>query len=204
VATNRFYGSLITPAKRDKAEFFGIPGAKLSTLGIAAFLSENGLGVDFDFGENYAAASKMWACYKATAACVIEKMVLHMNVSDFAGSAPVDETLWLGGAAALGNGLQWGVSSVTTSTSPNLFASGAVTSIKLFLTNWGAEIYRSLYNTDGTTADNSDDVIIVLNFSDVYGLPIRLEKNQSIGVYLNDDISALSSFTGKVFGRLIY
>jgi hypothetical protein len=203
VATNRFYGALITPEDRDNAEFFGITGAKLNTLKVEGRLSEQGAGVDFDFGEDYSGTAA-WCCYKATAEMVIYKMVLHLNLSTFTASAAIDSTLFMGGAAALTNGIVWGVSTLITNTTPNQYGSSGAKSISELSSVHGADFTRNYYSVDATAGDNSDDVTVVYNFVHMYGFPIKLMKGQNIGIFLSDNLSAVTSITGKVFGRLIY
>lgn len=205
MATNRFEGGLVTGKDHEDLEFFGILGGKLNTLKVEGRLSEAGAGSDFDFAEDYSSTAT-WASYKATAQCVIHRMVLELSLSTFTGSAAQDLTLWLGGTAQLTNGIKWGVSSASTG-SPDTYASSAAKSMAQFASVHGANIFRNTYSVDGTAGDNHDSLIVVYDFKSMYGFPIRLPKNYYLGVYLNDDLAttaALSTFTGKVFGTLIF
>jgi hypothetical protein len=201
MATNRFYGKIITTAEQEESSLYGLPAAKLNTLKVSGRLSEAGAASDFDFAEDYSSTAT-FASYKATAQSVINSMVLEFSVSTLTGSAAQDLSLWVGGAAILTNGILWGVSSSSTG-SPNLFASTAAKNLLQFASSQGADILRDKYTVDATAGDNHDSLVVTYDFAKILGTPIKLEKNQYIGVYLNDDLSGLGAFSGKVFGRLI-
>ena len=207
MATNRWYGALTTAEDKGDADIFGLPAAVISELKVEGRLSESGAASDYDFAEDYSSTAT-FAAWKATAECVITKMVLEISLSTFTGSAVQDLTLWLGGTAQLTNGITWGVSSVGTATAaPDKLVSSAAKSIAEFSSVHGAEIIRDKYSVDATAGDNHDAVIVTYEFEELFGCPIRLGKNNFIGIRLRDDFAstaAVTTFTGKVFGRFIY
>jgi hypothetical protein len=203
VATNRFNGWLSTPAKMEGAERYGLLGGVLNELAVIGDLTEAGAGSDSSLNEDYSSTAT-FAAFKATGQTVIHRMVLSIGLGTYTGATAIDQSLWLGGAAALTNGVIWGVSTSTTG-SPNLFASAAAKTIEGFSSIHGAEVRRYFYTVDATAADNFDHIIVEYEFPDMFGFPIQLRKNDLIGIYLNDNLSTSGlTFTGKVFGRLVF
>jgi len=205
--TNRFEGKIISQGEIEESQIYGINAAKYQALRVSGRLSKTGLAADFDIGGEDLSSTGNFFCYKATAQSVINSMALEISLGTFTSSAACDTTLWLGGTAALTNGVIWGVGTVGTATPDLLYSTGAK-SIAEFTSVHGAKLTRSLYSVDGSaSADNHDSILVVYNFEDMFGFPIRLNKGQFIGVFGNDDFSsakALTTFTGRVFGRLIF
>jgi hypothetical protein len=207
--TNRFEGKIISQGEINATRTYGIVPGKLTNLKVEGRLSKTGADADWDFAESYATAGLVM--YKTTAETVIHKMVLALSLGTFASDAATDLTLWLGGQAALTNGITWGVGTVGTGiVVPDLYASTAAKCIADFASVWGAEVIRSFDAHDASSAnDNHDSVIVTLDFVRMYGFPIRVAKGQFIGLHLNENFTSgqaagLTTFTGKVFGRLIF
>lgn len=202
MVTNRFRGHFNTDADFDNARTYGLLPGVFAELDVVGDLSEAGAGTDTGANEDYSSTAT-WFSFKATADSVIHRMVLNISVSTLTGSAAQDLTLWLGGAAALTNGIKWGISTASTG-SPDTYASDAAKTMSQFSSEWGADIFRDSYTVDATAGDNHDHLVVTLDFVRMFGLPIRLPKNYYIGVYLNDDLSGLGALTGIVTGRFIY
>ena len=197
---NRFEGNLTTGSDKETARVYGIPPAKLEALDVRGELSESGSGTDMDFGENY--SSTAGSCYyTATADCVIHSMHLFLENGDYDETGVMDGELFLGGATALTNGIKW---KVWNKTPTAVFTSTAATNINGFVDEWGADVVRHTGHLSATNNINHDTVYVHLDFVKLFGFPIRLPSGFSIGIYLNDNISALSAFRGTVFGRLIF
>lgn len=202
MATNRFNGHFNTAKDFDTNEMYGLTAAVLADLDLVADLTEAGAGSDSGANEDYSSTATFFS-YKATAPCVIQRMILNLSLSSLTGSAAQDLTLWIGGAAALTNGIKWGVSTSSTFAT-NIYASAVAKTIAQFSSVWGADISRNSYTVDATAGDNHDHVIVTVDFQRMFGCPLRLQTNQYLGVYLNDDLSGLGAVTGMVTGRLIF
>jgi hypothetical protein len=83
---NRFRGHINTSKHFEELEAYGILPGVLAELDIVADLSEAGLGSDTGFNEDYSSTAT-FASYKATADCVIHRMILSLDLSTYTGSA---------------------------------------------------------------------------------------------------------------------
>lgn len=203
MATNRFNGLERKEQIIHQALYEGLRPDKLAEFDIVADLSEGGAGSDTGFNEDYSSTAT-FASYRATAPSVIHRIILNIALSSYTGAAALDETLWLGGAAALTNGIKWGVSSSSTFAT-NKYASGVAKTIEQFSSVWGADVFRDFYSVDATAGDNHDHVRVTLDFVKMFGFPIQVNTNDYIGVYINDNLSSsVTTFIGMVTGRLIF
>jgi hypothetical protein len=184
-ATNRFKGQEIKGFLKYGSPYFG--GRIKSALA-------NGV---LTLNSDYSGSATNFV-YTATVPSLICSMELILGVSDInPSSGPVDSTLWIGGAAALTNGL------IMRLAEPNSLQnrdSEAAKSIAQLGTKLGARVQRSCINTDATTTDNHDNVLVNCNFKEIFGSYILLSTGGTVGIRLNDDFSSLATFSGTVFG----
>ena len=166
-------------------------------------LSRDGAASDFTGNADFSSTATHFS-FLTTVACTVHRLVLSITVSDVDETTPQDATLWMGGTAALTNGLVWGVGVSGTVTPATCYGAAAKT-IEQFATVWGADYKRaSGVYLNATNTLNSDNLVVTLDFKAIYGAPLLLEAGVYIGVFLNDNLSAATvctTLTGAVFGR---
>lgn len=200
MATNRFQGVLSTHRDIADLQNYGAYAATLNSVAFNAPLLINGTGSAVLAANNSSTAAI--GAYIATANCTVQKLVLHVELGTFTGAAAMDSALWLGGAAALTNGITF---QVRDSDDTVLLSTGAAKTIEGFSIDMGATFQRiSGQIVDATAGDNSDAVIVDFKPVDVFGAPIRLRVGDKIGFKLNDNFSSGYVISGTVFGRYIY
>jgi hypothetical protein len=140
--------------------------------------------------------------YIATTNCVITKLVLHVELGTFTGAAAIDSALWLGGAAALTNGITF---QVRDSSETVLLETTAAKTVEGLSVDMGAEVIRYTYGVDATAGENSDGVVVTIDPQRLLGVGgIRLRVGDKIGFKLNDNFSSGYVISGTAFGRSIF
>ncbi len=201
MANNRFNG-LLNGREKEEFEIYGLYSAELNDLFVRGELSESGAGSDVGFNEDYSSTAT-YASYLATANMAVYRLVLNIFLGSVDETVAQDTSLWLGGNTALTNGITFGTSTSATAAS-YLISFPVVKYIHGFTEEWGAEVYRNLVIESATDAANQDSVTVILDFKKIFGCPIRLRKDDYIGVHLNDDFSSVTTtFTGSIYGREI-
>jgi hypothetical protein len=168
-------------------------------------LSRNGANADFTGNADFSGTATHFS-FLTTVACTIHKLQFSITVSDVDETIAQDANLWMGGTAALTNGFIWGVGTSGTVTPATCYGAAAKT-IEQFATIWGATYSRApgIY-LNATNATNSDNLVVTLNFKEVYGTPLLLAAGVYVGIFLNDNLSAATvctTLTGAVFGQKV-
>jgi hypothetical protein len=179
-----------TPTEMNSKLLFG----KLSRLGANA---------DFTGNADFSSTGNMFS-FLTTAPCTIHKLMLSLSLTSFANTVVAPSTVFLGGGAALTNGIKMGVGLASaTTTVPTILVSGAAKTIEQFSTVWGGNVSRNSRLESATAGQNWDSVIVTVNFKEAFGCPLLLDTGVLMGVFLNDNLSAVvTSLTGAVIGRL--
>lgn len=200
-AFNAFYDGL---TRIEKGTGLVTP-AQLTSKNFIGKLSRTGANSDFTANADFSGTATFFS-FLTTAACTIHELILSITVSDVDETAPQDGNLWLGGTAALTNGIVWGVGTSGTVT-PATYGSLAAKTIEQFPLLWGADIHRMPGSyLNATNNLNSDHLLVSLDFKKRFGHPLLLASGVYIGVFLNDNFSAATvatTFGGTVFGKLV-
>jgi len=204
MAVNRFLGLPTTTFQQiDNAK--GRLASDLEAARVCGQLSENGLGLDTTFGEDYSVTAT-FASYIFTKPTDVYGCVLQLAdhdivvvADDWTGSDP---TRWLGKTAALGTGISVyfdnGAGTRVLSITP---VGSTITTIGGLAAISSGGFYEQCYTKDATTTDNIHAIVAHIWFPTFFGCAVRCLPGQRFGLYLNDNFSAVTQTT---FGGIVY
>lgn len=154
-------------------------------------------GTDSTLNENYASATDAYVAF--TSPSVITSCIIELLDSDIAQNDVLSHELWVGGAAALTNGLKFAIKNSAGTVIHDISVTIPIKALYQ-LDSISSFVDESGNTANATTGSNHHAYLAKLNFPNLYGKSLLVNNGDRFVCTLQDDFSGLAFFYMHLYG----